>query len=481
MSLDSFIQQALSQQPIKGRWVIAYSGGLDSTVLLHMVAKANQQIATPKIIVALHVNHQLSTYANEWESHCQQIAEALAVDWVSERVDVLVSGKGIEAAARKARYRVFESFLVQDDTLLMAHHANDQAETFLLRLMRGAGVLGLSAMRSERRLGAAKLCRPLLDIGREALEAYAGDNNLSWVEDDSNTSLDFDRNFLRHKVIPIFLSRWPQAVKQLCATSSRLDEAQQLLNDLAIIDLQALDERTERYGHSITYKKCATLSPERITNVLRYWCEQKGFARPSGDQLAQIHLQFFSMKAQLSSAIVAWADCECRQFNGRFYLMPLLKKFTPSNNIVVSIDVGEEKNIKLGVVGELTIDRASFNDLIFNTKKLSVRWRQGGERCTPIDRAHSQTVKKLLQEYQLETWLRDRVPLIYYGDQLIAVGDLWLCKEVSNYIGIGNSKDAFLDDNIVENSDNKKPSAKTDANKVATKIVAKDLFVWSVK
>lgn len=481
MSLDSFIQQALSQQSIKGRWVIAYSGGLDSTVLLHMVTKANQKLATPKTIVALHINHQLSTYANEWESHCQQIAEALAVEWMSERVDVSVSGKGIEAAARGARYQVFENFLEQDDTLLMAHHANDQAETFLLRLMRGAGVLGLSAMRSERVLGVAKLWRPLLDIGREELETYAGDNNLMWVEDDSNSSLDFDRNFLRHEPIPILLSRWPQAVKQLCATSSRLDEVQQLLNDLAAIDFQELDEREERYGHSIAYKKCAALSAERLTNVLRYWCAQQRFAVPSSDQLSAIHSQFFSMNVPLSSAVVAWGDCECRQFNGRFYLMPLLKKFKPSNNIVISIDIGEEKNIKLGVAGELNINRASSNNPVFNAKKVSIRWRHGGERCTPIDRAHSQTVKKLLQEYQLETWLRDRVPLIYCDDQLIAVGDLWLCKAITNYIDIENSKDASLDDNILESPDNKKSSTKTDAKKKATKIAATDLFVWSVQ
>lgn len=464
MSLESFMQQALTQQPSKGRWVIAFSGGLDSTVLLHMVTKANQKLATPKRIVALHVNHQLSTYANEWERHCRSVSEGLEVDVVAKRVDLNVDGKGIEAAAREARYQVFENFLELDDTLLMAHHANDQAETFLLRLMRGAGVLGLSAMRTERVLGVAKLWRPLLDIGREEIEAYAGDNNLTWVEDDSNTSLDFDRNFLRHKPIPIFLSRWPQAVKQLCATSSRLDEAQQLLNDLAAIDYQELDERAQRYGRSVDYKKCAVLTTARLSNVLRYWCALKNYPVPSSDQLAQIHTQFFSKSAQLSSAVVAWGACECRQFNGRFYLMPLLKKFTPLNNIDISIDVGKEKNVKLGAGGELAINSASFTTSVFNTKKVSIRWRQGGERCTPIDRAHSQTVKKLLQEYQLETWLRDRVPLIYCDDQLIAVGDLWLCKEIYNYIDLENKS---LSENGLED--------------LSAKITAKNLFSWSFK
>jgi tRNA(Ile)-lysidine synthase len=469
MSLESFMQQALSQQPIKERLLIAFSGGLDSSVLLHLIVKANQQLASPKVIIALHINHQLSTFANDWEHHCKMVCEALNVDFITELVDINVSGKGFEAAARDARYKLFEAHINAGDILLMAHHANDQAETFLLRLMRGAGVLGLSAMRAERALGSGKLWRPLLDFNRVDLEAYAKANNLHWVEDDSNTSLDFDRNFLRHKVMPIFLARWPQAIKQLQATSARLDQAQNLLDDLAAIDFQDLDERPERYGQSLAYKKCAALSAERLTNVLRYWCDKKGFAVPSADQLSQIHAQFFSTGAQLSSAVVTWGNCECRQFNDRFYLMPSLKPFMPTSDYVID---SSDKNINLGWAGNLSINRS-----ILKAKNLSIRWRQGGERCTPVDRAHSQTLKKLLQEYQLETWLRDRVPLIFCDDQLVAVGDLWLCKEIYNIINIEN----YQCESAVDKNQKDPTSKEVKINKTDSKIVAKDLFVWSFK
>jgi len=433
MSLESFVQQALSHRTITGRLFVAFSGGLDSTVLLHLIARANRALAVPHKVTALHINHQLSEYADNWEDHCRKIAEDVGVEFLSSIVEVKTDGKGIEAAARDARYRVFEQYVKRDDVLLVAHHANGQAETFMLRLMCGAGVLGLAAMREERNLSdsldSGILWRPLLDFSREDLEAYAKEHDLSWVEDDSNTSMNFDRNFLRHEPIPALLSRWPQALKQFSTASSHLSEAQYLLNDLAAIDLQSLGQRDERYGHSIDYRACAALGQSRIKNLLRYWCEQKSFSSPSSDQLLQIEVQFFSTSAQLSSAVVSWGNCECRQFSGRFYIMPSLKKFTAPDTDVPFSEGDDVISASLGLAGQLTVNISLLPEDV-SMQDLSIRWRKGGERCTPIGRAHSQTVKKLLQEYQLETWLRDRVPLVYYKDDLIAVGDLWLCKRV---------------------------------------------------
>ncbi len=459
MSLESFMQQALSRQSVTGRLLVAYSGGLDSTVLLHLMAQAKHQLDLTASVIAVHVNHQLAADANAWERHCESVCERLDIDFISERVDINKNGKGLEDAARDARYKVFEALVEPNDILLMAHHSNDQGETFLLRLMRGAGVLGLSAMRAERALGTGKLWRPLLEVSRDELEAYANKNNCQWVEDASNVSLNLDRNFLRHKIIPTLVSRWPQAIKQLQTTSARLEQAQHLLSDLAAIDFQDLDERVERYGQSIAYQKCAALSAGRISNVLRYWCSKKGFAAPSSDQLSQIHTQFFNAGAQQSSAVVTWGACECRQFNNRLYLMPLLASFRPPAKYM---SVGEGNKVKLGVAGELVLNKA-----MFKTQKLSIRWRQGGERCTPINRAHSQTVKKLLQEYQLETWLRDRVPLIYCDDQLVAVADLWLCKEIVDYVDIENNEDRAAADNRIEHG-------------ATVQISAKKLLAWSL-
>jgi tRNA(Ile)-lysidine synthase len=457
MSLESFMQQALSHQPIKGRLLVAYSGGLDSTVLLYLMAQAKRELKLSASIIAVHVNHQLSVDANRWERHCESVCGRLQIDYRSARVDINKNGKGLEAAAREARYKVFEAFIEPKDILLMAHHRNDQAETFLLRLMRGAGVLGLSAMPVERALGTGQIWRPLLNVSRDELEAYANKNKLQWVEDDSNVSLNFDRNFLRHKIIPTLLSRWPHAIKQLQSTTARLEETQQLLNDLAAIDFQDLDERAERYGYSIDYHRCALLSAGRIANLMRYWCQQKGLMKPNRNQLLQIQTQFFGAGVHLSSALVAWGACECRLFNNRFYLMPSLPSFSAATR---QITVGEDHKVNLGEAGELV-----FNDVMIKTQNISIRWRQGGERCRPIDRQHSQTVKKLLQEHHLETWLRDRVPLVYCDEQLVAVADLWLCEEIANHVNIENKQEL---------------AGSPSKGAAAQQLSAKNLLVWSL-
>lgn len=440
MSLETLILEQLQQNTHANRWIVAYSGGLDSTVLLHLVCQANRQLTLPKPVCAVHVNHQLSIHADQWEAHCQQQAASLGVVFESQKVDVATEGKGIEAAARQARYQVFDKYMDADDYLLMAHHSDDQAETFWLRLMRGAGVLGLSGMKAQRLMKNGFLLRPLLSVSRQVLEQYAQHHSLRWVEDESNTSLTFDRNFIRHQLLPLCEQRWPQVRKQLINTSSHLENTQQLLNDLANIDLQQLDQRKERYGLSIDWKVARLLSQQRLSNLLRFWCEQKQFALPNTQQLAQIHEQFFSRNAQLSSAVVQWGGCELRQFNSRLYLMREIPLFTPMGE---SLPWDITTPIQLSAAGQLvasvlnSTDRPHCFIAVSKIKHqtLTIRWRSGGKRCTPAGRARSQTIKKLLQEYQLDTWLRDRVPLIYSRDQLVAVGDLWVCDPFAAKIG----------------------------------------------
>jgi len=448
LSMLAELKANIQAYPTIGRWVVAYSGGVDSTALLHLLFKANQQLDKPLAIAVLHVNHQLSPLANDWQNHCKQTALNLGVEFFSEKVDVDQTGQGVEAAAREARYAVFDAFLSENDRLLMGHHADDQAETVLLRLMRGAGVLGLSAIPAKRKLGQSYLLRPLLHVRRNILVDYAELHELSWVEDESNASESFDRNYLRHKVMPLLESRWPQANKQLIKTAVYSQQAQILLSNLAAIDLNTIDHRTERYGVSVDWKKLKAFSVERINNVMRHWCEQQNLSAPDSQQLKQIHEQFFSTNAMLTSAIVDWAGTsqasdsdekververiELRQFNQRLYLMPALKTFSVAGGNNSNIQWDAKSNLDLGAAGQLHID-SSFRGLHLPDslcgRKIDVSWRKGGERCTPAGRSSSQTVKKLLQEYQLETWLRDRVPLLYIDDQLAAVGDLWVCEE----------------------------------------------------
>jgi tRNA(Ile)-lysidine synthase len=437
------------------RLVVAFSGGVDSTVLLHgLVAAATQSLIPYSMssIVAIHINHQLSPQSDAWQQHCQQYAEDLGLMFYSERVTVVSSGKGVESAARDARYQVFERFLQADDGLLLGHHQGDQAETVLLRLFRGAGVKGLSAMpksrtigpcTSARTTGQAQLVRPLLTLSQEAITAYAQQNQLLWVEDESNQSDRYDRNFLRNKVVPSLVQRWPAVVSQLSKTAETMTQTNALLADIAADDLQQLDHQKARTDFSIDFALLNRLSLPRKNNVLRHWCEKNDYAQPDTDQLAQIEQQFFSREDLLSSACVSWAQYELRQFSGRLYLMQAVPRFISPPTIewdgVSDLDLQDAGMLCVNSSDSLNPNKETTKTSVrIKQQPYQIRWRQGGERCTPTGRQHSQTVKKLLQEYGLETWLRGRVPLIYCGNDLVAVGDLWVNKGYE----VGDAKDS---------------------------------------
>lgn len=425
-SILAYISEQLSQipHPVK-RWVVAFSGGIDSAVLLHAVATINQRLPQPLPVIALHVHHQLSTQADQWQQHCALFAKALGVDFIAQSVTVNSQGKGLEAAARDARYGVFTQYIQTGDVLLLGHHQQDQSETFLLRLLRGAGVRGLQAMPISRVLGAGHLWRPLLGATKTEITSYAQQHQLLWVDDESNAQEDYDRNFLRHRVVPLLRSRWPAADEQLTKTAARMVEAHALLNEMAETDIANLDQQPARWGCSVNFAEMQKLPQARRNNCIRYWCESIACAIPSADILAEMNTQFFSRTALLSSACVSWGGHEMRQFAGRLYILPILADFD-AQTLVVEWDAKD--TIQLGTAGSLKCVKEGGLSLPLPQKNYSIRWRQGGERCTPSDRQHSQTLKKLLQEYGLETWLRDRVPLIYCGDELVAVGDLWVNK-----------------------------------------------------
>jgi len=284
------------------------------------------------------------------------------------------------------------------------------------------------------------LLRPFLDTRREDIECYAREHQLQWVDDDSNVYERYDRNYLRHQVLPVLKQRWPGVEGQLSATAVRMREADQLLEQLAQSDLQQLNVQMARCGSSLDLGQLVTLiSPEasllnqglsdaRVNNLLRYWCFSMGYPLPQSEHLEHIKSQFLNGNHLASSACVSWKQTECRQFGGRLYLMSTLPKFTEPNSV---LKWNMETSLSLGVAGALhwvDVDQQDNSALRLVKRPYTIRWRQGGERCTPSHRQRSQTVKKLLQEYGLETWLRGRVPLIYMGTELVAVGDLWVNK-----------------------------------------------------
>ncbi|WP_237060101.1 tRNA lysidine(34) synthetase TilS [Microbulbifer sediminum] len=401
---------ALAAHPCNGRRWVALSGGLDSCVLLHLLSALGVPCS------AIHVNHQLSRNSADWEAHCQELAISLDIPFVAERVTVSDSGRGLEEAARRARYAAFAGVLQDGDQLLTAHHGDDQAETFLLRLLRGAGVQGLAGMAADRPLGRGRLVRLLLGIGRPELERYAREAGLAWVEDESNEDTRFDRNYLRREVMPGLRARWPLR-ERVGRAAANLGEAAELLQEVALEDLRACGLRSERCGESIGLEALDTLSLARRKNLLRYWVYQHAWEAPTAVQLDELLRQVGEARGDRQPAVELCA-LSARRYRERLYLLPPLEPADPDLELAWS---GTEA-LRIPGAGMLLPPAG------WPRGNYRVRFRHGGERARPVGRPHSQVLKKLLQEYGLEPWLRERVPLIFEGERMLAVGDLFLCR-----------------------------------------------------
>lgn len=436
-------------------WV-ALSGGLDSMVLLHALISA--ELSVP--VKAVHVHHGLSPRADQWQSLCESTCRTWGVPLETVSVEVQRRGKGLEDAAREARYRVFEALLAPGERLLTAHHGDDQVETLLLRLMRGAGPRGLAAMARFRSLGEGALARPLLGLTRAELEGYAQAHQLQWVEDESNADRRFDRNFLRHEVVPQLRQRWPSVVSAWGESAALCAESEGLLGELAEEDLaQAVCPSVSgrpTVGQVLNIESLQRLSLPRRHNLLRYWVRVQGVAVPGRERLIEIDKQLIDGRED-ARARVSWigefperseprdaesqglqsqrseARVELRRFRGGLYLLRsawIAKSPEPDQSIALDRATDLPQTLPCGgsLALEEALSQANKICLRMDLPRLTLRWREGGERCRPVGRAGSQTLKKLLQEYHLEPWWRPKLPLIYSDTTLVAVGNLWICE-----------------------------------------------------
>ncbi|GMG86891.1 tRNA lysidine(34) synthetase TilS [Biformimicrobium ophioploci] len=408
------VRAEVLSSPFQGtRWV-AFSGGLDSSVLLHLLVAAGVPVR------AIHVNHGLSPNADAWQAHCSAQAEMLGVPFMARRVTVNPAGGGLEQAAREARHGAFAETLVPGDLLLLGHHADDQAETVLFRLLRGAGVKGLGGMRRSRPLGGGALAqtgvlRPLLEYTRNELEAYARQSGLSWIEDESNADEGLDRNFLRRRVMPLLAGRWPVA-RALSRAAAHQQEAAVLLDELGQLDLLACGQRAEHLGSSIDFASWDGLSQARRKNLIRHWVQAQDEKAPETVRLEEALRQLCEAGAEASPR-VSLGTLELRRYDGRIYLLAPLAELALSDT-GWSVPWDGQAPLPLPGGGLLYCQGPPGD--------YRVQLRRGGERAKPEGRRHSQQLKKLLQEYGLEPWLRDRVPLVYRDDELLAVGDLFV-------------------------------------------------------
>ncbi len=393
-------------------WHIALSGGLDSTVLLHLLATLGQTEQLPPLH-AIHIHHGLQAAGDAWPQHCQQLCDALGVSLRVIAVHV-AAGASVERAARDARYQAFAQAVGEGEVLMTAQHRDDQAETLLFRLLRGAGVRGLGGMPVSRPLARGVLVRPLLDCTRAELVAYATEHNLRWVEDPSNDNLAYARNHLRHQVFPQFQAHWPQAVQSLARSAAHLREAQGLLDELAEMDLAAAKTPSAHAWltlPSLPLQPLLGLSPERQRNALRYWLAPLTLL-PDSEHWAGWN----DLRDAAVDATPVWrlAQGELQRSAGRLWWLSGDWLSAPSPPLAWS---DTTQALVLPQNGVLSIEGQAPQG------RLSIRYRQGGEVVNVPGRGH-RDLKRLLNELAIPAFVRPRLPLLYCDDELLAVANL---------------------------------------------------------
>lgn len=420
-STFDFMDQLLASQAKVTRVYVAFSGGMDSTVLLHQTRAWQRARSGAPPVAAWHVNHQMQQASGDWEAHCAQICADWEIPLQVAHVQVAPSGRGDEAAARDARYAVFEEGLADGEILLMAHHLDDQVETFFLRLMRGSGLRGLSGMPIQRSLGRGKLVRPLLHQSWAQLQSYASANDLVAVEDSSNEDTSLDRNYLRRQVMPLLEQRWPGYRQTVDRASGHVASA------LATLEEQ-LPEPVTVYSPlgdpGVPMQVLVGGATDVAIIRLRSWLHAKGLSMP-GSAVVDEFLRQLNEGNEDSAPKLDCGNYALQRYGDAVYLAP--EFFEERDRASYTLSAGESCSV--GGVGLLSLARASKHGFCIRPdESLDIVWRAGGERCRPMGRDHSQTLKKLFQERSVPTWWRSRIPLLFCGDEMLAVGDLWLCE-----------------------------------------------------
>lgn len=414
--MPPFPAPAAVQTPL----LVGYSGGLDSTVLLHWL---RQSAVEPGIGVrAVHVHHGLQAAADDWAQHCRQQCAVLGVPLAVRQVQVMhQQGLGLEGAAREVRRAAFRDELRDDEMLALAHHRDDQAETFLLRALRGSGVDGLAAMAADTTLQAHRVWRPLLQVPRAELLAYAQAHGLRWIEDPSNGDDGPDRNFLRLHVLPLLRQRWPHADAALAGSAARCGEVRTMLDE----EDDALLQHVQAAPRVLDVARLQSLSAARRARVLRRWAHLQGAAPLPATVVAQLEHTLLPA-THGSEAQVRWQSHVIRQWRGHWYLLPASLPTLPA---AWHTDWDGRAPLALPDGGELQLCGAP----AFQTP-LQVRPRRGGERIQLPGRGHQHALKDCLQREHLAPWRRAQLPLLFAGDELLAAADVVIAAPLQAWL-----------------------------------------------
>ena len=422
---------ALTAGEPASRWLLAFSGGIDSTVLLHALCHA--PAIDRRKIIAMHIDHGLHPDSGDWATHCRQVAQRLGIESICRQVKIdEQAGSGLEAAAREARYAVLLAEMCQGDCVLSAHHEDDQAETLLLNLLRGSGTAGLAGIGAVQSFGCGRLLRPLLGVSGEAISQYAKQHKLDWIDDPGNVDLRFDRNFLRREIMPQLAARWPAVAARLARSAELASEGSGLLRELADIDIAAAGS-----AERLTIASVRELSSARQRNLIRRAVALCGLPPPPATRLYQAVNELIPARED-AQPLVCWQGAELRRYRDHLYVMSALSAPPVGPLPVLRPDASLDLGPGMGTL-RLTADIDDGIDPELVAAGLNVRFRQGGEEIRPTGHDCTHKLKKLLQQEGIVPWMRDRLPLLYAGAELVAVADLWVTKQCSRSSGYGVS------------------------------------------
>ncbi|MSP27154.1 MAG: tRNA lysidine(34) synthetase TilS [Methylococcales bacterium] len=413
----SIIESVLNQHIPLADIYVGYSGGIDSHVLLHLCASIQ---ALSGKITAVYVHHGLQAEAESWAEHCQKTAENLQVNFIEFRVDATaVSGESPEEAARNARYAVLKPLLNADDVLLIGQHREDQLETVLLQLFRGAGLRGLSSIPETSFFGLGLMLRPMLNSSKLDIIDYAQTHQLHWIEDPSNQANNYDRNFLRNSVIPLLKQRWESCDKTVARSARHCAEAQIIVTAVADELFHPVFNKTNK---TLCISQLQAHKSPRQQLIIRHWFQNLGLRMPAQAFVERIQTEVIAARED-ADPILLGQGCFIRRYRDKLHCLRQSEQETPQD-----MHWSAEQNfIKFATHRKLSYAPSSTGILYeqWQKEKVTVKFRSGGEKIQLPNRKEHHTLKKLFQEAGIPPWERQLTPLIYLNNKLAAVGELW--------------------------------------------------------
>lgn len=430
MSVMNTLTEQLTREPLLSAThiVVAYSGGVDSHVLLHALHSARQVANLDFQLSAIHIHHGLSQHADQWQTHCKQVCAQLGITFQTANVSVkALPRQSLEAQAREARYNTLVELAPANSQVVLGQHQDDQLETFLLQLKRGAGPKGLSAMnrawisdcplQSSKQVG---FYRPLLDTKQRAILDYAQQHNLKWCEDESNQNTDFERNFLRHDVLPILQNRWPEISRSVARSAALCAEQQGLLDELCLEKLEYI----KASATSLHLPALKQLSQSWLHQLVRFWLSQLNIQSPPLAVLSQLRPEVLDA-AEDATPILQWNGWQFRRFNQQLCVIKVSqekaiinktwqgeKSITLPNNMG-NLTFTQTNNTQTDDVSQLTV-KPNLGPILIRTGGYSARFKPAGSH-------HSKPIKQWFKQWKVAPWLRDSVLLVIQNEQVIGL------------------------------------------------------------